>query len=236
MIWLHIGTHKTGSKSLQQWLADHRARLLADNTAFYIGHHTNPNNHSELGLAALREGRDSFARIRFPALAGQHYRDSVAEQLNRYLDSTSARTVIFSNEDLSLLRFPDELAALKRMFGNRKVQILLCLRNRTDFLRSYREQIRRVPGRHPTKLPSSCLYAESDSWLADYQALVESYSSAFGRTNLTVVNYDSSVAKDRSVLPAMLSALGISAFPHDLHQPQYFRNKSLSQLRTHMPF
>jgi len=52
MIFLHIGTHKTGSKSLQRFLFDHTAQLAASGYDLYKGSHKNPTNHRELLLGS----------------------------------------------------------------------------------------------------------------------------------------------------------------------------------------
>lgn len=235
MIFLHIGTHKTGTKSLQQWLADNRRLLLAEDISFYAGQHKNPNNHSELGLAALREDRDSFARIRFPASAGLQYRQAVARQIKEYLNACLSRHVIFSNEDLSLLRYPEELAILRDLFGGYEVKVVVCLRKKADFLRSYREQILKVPGRLPTSRPDSSLYVESDSWLVDYSSLHKAYSSAFGDSNVAVIDYDAALARDRTVIPSMLAALGVELPADKLEISRYFLNESPLRRHAELP-
>lgn len=226
MIFLHIGTHKTGTKSLQQWLTDNRAELLAEGISFYAGHLKNPNNHSELGLAALREDQDSFARFMYPKLAGLPYRQAVARQIKEYLSACRSRHVIFSNEDLSLLRYPEELTFLRDLFGGHEVKVVVCLRNKANYLRSYREQILKVPGRLPASRPESSLYVESDSWLVDYASLQEAYASAFGGSNVAAIDYDAAVARDGTIVPSILAALGVTTPFDRLELSRYFLNKS----------
>jgi len=230
VIFIHIGTHKTGTKSLQRWLADERGRLALSGIWFYEGHHSNPNNHAELGLAALREDRDSFARMAHPAKAGFAYAKLVQQQVQHYLALHDSCHFIFSNEDLSYLRHSDEVSVLKNIFGQREIKIVVCLRNKQDFLRSYTSQISKVPERTPSNDRNSCLYVESDSWLLDYDALVSAYSSVFGRQNIFIVDYDEAVRKEGTVLHSMLAALGIGDSKRVSVNNRYFLNESANKI------
>lgn len=163
MIYLHIGTLKTGSKSIQKFLSDHRVHLLSHGYTFYCGCCPNQNNHSELHLATLRDNRDSLGRNKWPEKCGEKYMQQISLRVQGFLRNRNTPHAVFSNEGLSLLRYPDELDRLARMMNNEEVKIILYLRRKHDFLRSYRQQILKVPGRHPSNDPTSSLYVANDS-------------------------------------------------------------------------
>lgn len=52
-IYLHIGTHKTGTTSIQNYLQDNIELLPASGIDFYQGFYID-NNHVEINLAALK--------------------------------------------------------------------------------------------------------------------------------------------------------------------------------------
>jgi len=208
---LHIGTHRTGSTSIQRWLADHREWLAARGYAVYEGLHI-PANHVELYLAAMRRNRDSFAKQSFRGWSfGADYRALVSRRVREHLALHPARQGVFTTEGLSLLRHEDELDALQNVLGEAaaRTSILLFLRNRQDYLNSYRTQLASQPGRIPATDYWSALYVEDDTWLTDYDQLVAAYARTFGGHNVTVIDFDKEVAVHGSVLPSFLAWLGI---------------------------
>ena len=58
---VHIGTHKTGSTSLQRWLFQNKDLLKSKGYQLYEGAYI-LDNHIELYLAAMRYERDSFGK------------------------------------------------------------------------------------------------------------------------------------------------------------------------------
>jgi hypothetical protein len=207
-LFVHIGTHKTGTKSIQSFLDSAQSRLADQDCRFYLGLQGIRTCHGELGLATLRGDRDSFARRRFPAARGDDYIAQVRRHVGEYLQRVPEQTVIFSNEDLSYLRFPDEVATLHDILGREHhVTIVVFLRERREFLRSYRQQLLSVPGRQLSRDERSAFYVEPDSWLADYDALLAAYADEFGQANIRALDYDAAVSADGSVVPAFMRAI-----------------------------
>ena len=64
-IFLHIGTHKTGSTSIQNYLFEHEEQLRLDGIALYRGVYKK-HNHIELYLGSMRYDRDSIAKQKRP--------------------------------------------------------------------------------------------------------------------------------------------------------------------------
>jgi hypothetical protein len=139
-LYLHIGTHKTGSTSIQHFLLHHACSLRERGIAFYRGQYRE-TNHIELYLASLRYERDSFAKQRFGKSLkfDPDFTRDVAHSVQHFLRSCPEPQVVFSTEGLSLLRHDDEIDRLKSVLGSESTNatIILYLRNKTDFLRSY---------------------------------------------------------------------------------------------------
>lgn len=225
-IFLHAGTHRTGSTSLQTLLGDHRDLLHRLGYDFYKGRHKNPNNHIELYLSTLRQNRDSLAKARGLDFALNHeYQKQVAQSVQSFIDSSRVANQIFTTEGLSYLRFPDEFERLHVIFGDyaKLVKVVLVLRTKENFIRSYRNQILKKPGRLPLNDPTSALYVGPDTWLTDYETLTDGFRKSLG-VPVQIINYDSAVAENGSVLPAILDAMKIdpSLMPHS----GYHLNKS----------
>jgi hypothetical protein len=214
-IYLHAGTHKTGSKSFQAVIAENREALARLGYDVFHGTQRNPRNHTELHLAALRSQRDSLAKHNWPEMIfGAAFEDKVQSSVQGFLKGSMLPHQVFSNEDLSFLRYPDEFARLLRLFGRPSDQfvVVLTLRNKADFLTSFRTQILKKPGRVPLQDPASALYVEEDSWLVDYNALICAFRGVF--CHVRVIDYDKATGCDGSVLPALLRAIDVdpSAF------------------------
>lgn len=208
-IYLHAGTHKTGTKSLQSLLSDNRGMLMDAGYDLYTGCHRNPRNHTELHLASLRKDRDSFSTHRLPGfLRDDSYHEHVKRHVARFLSGTKCRHQIFTNEDLSYLRHADEFSRLRSLFGtSAEIHVLLVFRNKSDFIRSYIAQIMKF-GFSPSSNPQSALYVDADSWLMDYDALISGFKNDFG-ASVSVIDYDKSVESEGTVLPAILRTMGV---------------------------
>ncbi|WMS43741.1 hypothetical protein RDV64_04900 [Acuticoccus sp. MNP-M23] len=200
-IHIHIGTHKTGSTSLQSILGSSRIELRRQGKDYYFGS-INENNHIELYLVTLRKRVETFGRLSANPRHNVTY-GVVKADVQQFINESSCDRLIFSCEGLSLLRTPSEVRALKLLFGDQhKFKILLALRNKIDFLASYRAQILKKPGRMPSSDPDSALYVESDTWLLKYEELEKVYRDEFG--DVEVVNYS------RSVVRELLIAMGVN--------------------------
>ncbi|MEX0408465.1 hypothetical protein ABGN05_22655 [Aquibium sp. LZ166] len=225
-IYLHAGTHKTGSKSFQAMIADNTEALRLLDYDVFEGSHRNPRNHTELHLASLRLDRDSFAKHNWPDLQlGAEYERNVSVKVQSFLSRSNTNHQIFTNEDLSYLRHEDEFLRLRHLFGQagQDFVVVLVFRKPADFLRSYRVQLLKKPGRVPSDDPTSALYVEEDSWLLDFNALVRGFRDHFHAT-VRIVDYDGATAAEGSVLPALLRAMDIN--PDALDSAKYRLNVS----------
>ena len=222
---LHVGTHKTGSKSLQRFMLDHAGDISRKGVAVYRGEFRDAN-HIELHLAAMRDERDSFARlVRTDLTIDAGFRRHVADRVQAFIRSRCEERLVFTAEGLCWLRHDDEIDRLQTILGvgNGEAKVVLYLRNKVDFLRSYTAQIHKVPGRQPSNDRSSTLYVEPDSWLVDYDALVATYQRGFGAGNVVVIDYDQEMRTVGNVIPSFLKVLGLDA-AEELDFSSYFLN------------
>ena len=226
---LHVGTHKTGSSSLQQLLRDQDAGLLATAGVSYPPGYLLPTLHADLPLLVMRPERMWPARIRFPETQRAGWQAAAEAHVRRQVRATPRRTLLYSHEDLSYVRHDDELHRLRDLFAGVEVNIVVILRDRAAFLRSYREQME-ATGFPASDDPTSFAYVEPDSWLVDYEALVGAYRRGFGEENVEVLDYDAIVGRDGSVIPAFAERLGIERTALPPLEP-YFLNRSGMHLR-----
>lgn len=198
-VFLHIGTHKTGTTSFQKWLRENEDALRG---RFGLGVYRGgfPNNR-EVGLACANVDRLLPVR-QIPQWSDpvwrDHVRDLAAAQMRR-----SEPTIIVSAESLSFLRADDEIRRVADMFADREVTILLTLREPSDFLASWSRHLTR--GQYTlSDDPTSFAYVSADSWLARYDDLIAAYATVFGRERILTVDYEAANAEHGSVIPALM--------------------------------
>lgn len=213
-ILLHIGTQKTGTTSIQYFLRHEREGLVEAADAEYPRGLVLPASHSELPLLTVRPERAWPARLRFPEVQQRAWLDAARAHVKAQVAAASHRTLVYSHEDLSYLRFDDEFERLRDLLGSRPVRVVVYLRDRIDYLRSYGAQLI-ATGFPESDDPTSFAYLRPDSWLTDYDALVDGYRRCFGAESVEVVDYDSVLLTDGSVLPSFADLLAIprSALP-----------------------
>jgi hypothetical protein len=187
-VLLHVGTHRTGTTSIQRFLRDHPAELAEVGLTFPRGQFL-ADNHVELHMLTMRPERQTFARRMFPQPS-----------------PVTARTdALWSAEGLSFLRYPDEIERIVSMIGVPD-RVVMFIREPASFLASYTRNLARV-GVSPSSDPDSTAYVEPDSWLVDYDTRIGLWREMVGAERVTVLDYDD------DVIPIFADLLGIDALP-----------------------
>ena len=200
-IFVHIGTHKTGTTSFQDWLSRHEKGLL---NQFGLGVYQGAfPNCREVGLACASPSR-SLPTRGIPQWVDPEWRRHVGELVATQL--ARPEDLVLSSEALSFLRSPAEVETLARLLQGREVSILVVLRNRAEFLESWAKHLQRDRYKL-SRDPSSFAYVENDSWLADYDSLFDAYGSIFGTEHVRVIDYDHAMSSHGSVIPLLMSEI-----------------------------
>jgi hypothetical protein len=207
-IVLHVGTHKTGTTSIQMFLRDHNDDLLAAANAHYPSGFLLPVVHTELPLVAIRPDRMWPARLRFPETERASWQAAAREHIRAQVAGDHEQ-LVYIQEDLSYVRFDDEFERLCDLFEGRTVTVVVFLRDRTEFMRSYRSQLEGT-GFELSEDRSSFAYVHDDSWLLDYDILLDGYRRWFGRDNVEVIDYEQVMHADGTVIPSFAEVLGIA--------------------------
>ena len=205
-VTLHIGLHKTGTTSIQHFLHAHRLKLSGCGIACYAGAHM-PENHVELHTAALQKDRLTPFKIMSGVIADHAYFEAVRARVREFLSASTGMRPVFSAEGLSYIRHPEEIDRLSHILSGRPIRIIVYLREPERFRASYAAALRRQRNA-PTDDPESFAYVAEDSWLFDYEKRLRVFEESLGPQNVTKVGYDEAVAKDGSVIPSFIAALG----------------------------
>jgi hypothetical protein len=202
---LHIGTHKTGTTSIQRFLQEHLGE-----PAFPVGY-AHEANHSLVAHALARAGR-----LRGNAepleMDGQALLASIPDRVG--LDLAHADDLlVLSGESLSLLRFDDEVERVMRLFEGSEVEVVMYTRRPADFLRAYRLSMR-VFNDHPSDDPESIFYVEPDSWLVRYHERLDLWER---HAQVHHFDYDALLVRDGSVIPSFAALVGIEPAEYRLN-------------------
>lgn len=183
-IVLHIGTHKTGSTSLQSALAHHEATLLGQHIRLLSTGRNNDGHHSALcdGLSPIIRNRETLRRAR------RLWREVILE-----IGATSEDTVVITSEEFSVLDlFSVRFVAHNLLQTGRTVQIVLYVREQLSALRSHYVELLKqgfleVDFEQHLAL-SSLEYNKVQSLRAwDYQILLAKWIGVFGKSSVTVL-------------------------------------------------
>jgi hypothetical protein len=217
-IIVHVGAHKTGSTSIQQFMYVNRDRLKSHGIAYYRGKF-NPANHMELHGAAMRVDRISPFKANRKVHGGPEYASEVKLDLAGFASMAAAPTLVFSAEGLSYLRYPDEMEALKRILPPGGVEIVYYFRNPSDFLAAYKQQSVNWRGKG--------VNVDDEAWLTDFKARIAAFRETFPK--VVAKSYDREMEEVGNVIPSFLDILGVrDKFPPSDWQ-EIFLNRTSKQ-------
>ena len=204
---LHIGMHKTGSTSLQEYLRIHTEELSRLGVAVFRGVH----KHSavEFPLLAAEPEKDLPAKSLFPLSNDPVWLASLRESVVRQVSAARATDhLIISSEGLAFLRAPTEIAALAELLPDCEVRVVLAHRNEREAAAAFRHTLLGM-GLRESDDPASCCHLAPGSWVFDHESLADSYRAQFGSGSVTVLDYDAETTEGRSVVPTLLTALAL---------------------------
>jgi hypothetical protein len=203
---VHIGLHKTGTTSFQQWAVHHASTLQ---TTLGIRPYQEMFNWQpyELSLLALRPGRTSSAMLLQPEWPLDGWRRQVADHCRLEVAADDSALLI-SSEGLSLLRYEDEVETLRDLLAPRQIRVAVCMRQRDAWLRSYRSQLLRH-GESASEFRESHAYLGPDTWLVEWDDMLRVWRKVLGHDNVVAFSYEDTIARYGSSIPGVLAALGI---------------------------
>ncbi len=181
-IIMHIGLHKTGTSSFQNYMRNNRGALLKADADVYQPFN-NPKASTQLGIAICRDG----VLDRVPIGLADRVRPDIADFIAR----STAKRLVFSDESMSLIRTVDEALALRRLFPENKdlhFKVVVVLREKKAWFASYRNQILKMNAENKTD-PRAAFYLDPDGWLTDFDQLLHVFRVVFDE--VAVLDYDS---------------------------------------------
>lgn len=200
-LWLHVGTHKTGSTSIQEALS-RRAEGLNQR-----GRRLLPEaNAWALANLFLRPNVCSAARMLGTA-GPESLKDFDEASAKVAVALRSDRDMIISSEAFCLMREALEAFAIRAFFRAHFARIVpvVILRREEDWRRSREDQLRKT-GLWERQRALADRDSADGSWYYDRGALLR-FWSMIGSPQ--VIDYDEAMAADGSILPAFGRAIGL---------------------------
>lgn len=194
---IHIGQHKTGTTSIQQFLQDNRKTLARTglHVPSKIAGHPSPS-HFILNVYALAADRYSSQKERIIAQNGKKYISKLESMLQKDIAKIYKRAeknkcdqVIWSNEGLYLLNSVAEYQRLTSLFthNSTEIEVVCCFRDVASYRESYLKQLQKQKITTSAD-PDSYRYLGPDSWLLDYQRKKDLLALVFDKC--TYFEYD----------------------------------------------
>jgi hypothetical protein len=190
--FLHIGTEKTGTTTIQYFLARNRQNLLDD--GFLYPHSPEEKDepkfanctHTKLAAFSANKLQDMHKYMKITnSETLSKFQNKFQIELAEELNQTNAKKVIFSNEHCSSrLVQKEEIERLKKLLEPffEEIKIIIYLRRQDKFLLSaYSTAV--IGGRtEPFGLPSK----EEIEQRYDYWNILQKWESVFGKENIVV--------------------------------------------------
>lgn len=183
---LHIGCEKTGSTSIQNFLYLNRNYLLGKYGYLYpvsLG----KRNHTKLGIYACNDDK-GLARFLPKGRTLGDFRRSLEKDFTKEIESTSAKTIIISNEWLHpRVKSKEEFDRLIGLFKNlfNEVKVVLYVRRQDKLALSLYSTSLKAGNYKPFKFPTVNDRTELP-YFYDFNTIYENWVSAFGRGNVYV--------------------------------------------------
>lgn len=220
---IHVGSGKTGTSSIQQFLRKNRGRLARLGTL--VPRSPGDGRHVQLGLylksdEALRN-RLSWKLADFPS--ADEFRTEFRRRLAAEIAESGLSRVVMSDEGV----YASSEAALERLRGladdlARTLRVVVYLRRQDDFASS----------RYQQSVKTGCVQTLGDwledetTWLYDYAACLERFGRVLAPVDLVVRRFERDAFSGGSLLQDFVDAVGIDARVEDL-APVNSRNQSL---------
>lgn len=222
---LHIGTEKTGSTSIQRFLAKNRARLREAGVLFPLA----PGLDNQKALTAIAEEKseDSALQEIFDIRTKsdlQQFRQDLRQKLRKELREGSCSHVVMSNEHCSSrLRDHSQVDFLRTFLGEffDRIRILVYIRRQDDFLVSTYSTMVKTGRTNPIHVPS----AKGQLRRYDHWDLLSRWADVFGRENIICRKYDRSELVDGDIIKDFGVQAGVPTAPE--YERPVMTNESL---------
>lgn len=184
-LFIHIGTHKTGTSAIQDFLRLNRKPLSRHGVLY--------PQKSRRDYYASKDGE-----VFVPPEKFKNYRRLI--RLARRRD----RHIIVSSETFSLIR---DVRPIRQALGDIRPTIICYLRRQDNFIQSFYNQAVKNEAEYRS------IAAYEPPTTLDYDALLDRWAVVFGRENVKVRPYEKDAFKNGDLVTDFLSLVGLDLTP-----------------------
>ncbi len=223
-VYLHVGTHKTGTTSFQTCLYNNRDALAQNGARLYVEAEGDPAsaNCVKLAHSVLRRSLQTPSRrAAYVKKQGLFQRAVQDARIKRFLASQDSAKAIVSAEAFCFARTSDERNDIRRLFarGGLSIVPVICFRSDRGWRKSWFSHLDRWEAQFEGPAGDGTDNIRNE-WYFDRDAVLAFWS---GLGAPQVVDYDAAVAEHGTVIPDLFKAMDI---PCDVELSPYFLNKS----------
>ena len=240
ILYLHIGTGKTGTTSIQTFLELNREALRKRGVVVPVS--PGRRNHLRLTPYALNDGViDNTRRARGLLRPDQvaHFRERFAQRFREEAATwTDGHTVIMSSEQMTRLSQPEEIARLRALLSfATKTFIVVYFRRQDEYFVSEYSQL--IKGGRGIALDGALKHIKKQVY--NYHAFLQNWADAFGKENIIVRPFERSQMVGGDAVQDFASVVGLDGLSEyvlpprrnlslDVHTVEYLR-----RLNPHIP-
>lgn len=210
--WVHIGTPKTGSSSLQRLMRQNHKKIEEKGVAL-LGAALPGTGSLERYAADDRHMRRARIRKKQTDVASiQTYRKRLETQLAKAVSQSALQTWFFSDENLTFLAAEDEFVRLKSLLLRHfdDIRIIVYIRAQHDrAISSYSQRLRM--GETSTKILRIPDGVGDHEHTYFYDRFLQNWVTHFGFANVTVRIFDRAELRDGDVVADVFNVIGLSS-------------------------
>ncbi|MGV3552319.1 hypothetical protein [Rhizobium sp.] len=235
-IFLHVGTHKTGTTAIQAYLHDHSKQLKARGVFFIQPRVTKGRGEEKEKISNPTLFAHHFLR---PELltstmwrarkGGERFRERVEEctdWISDRLDSKRGTNHLLSTEALCYLRTEEEFQRVSKYFDelDYKVQPIIVFRNEKDWRESFDAQMAKSNYKDCYAVEPDPMRRVDSDWYYDTKSIVD-FWSRFAEP--AIISYDDEMEKRGTIIPSLIEAIGLDVATLETGPSldKYFRNR-----------
>ncbi|MCV3373766.1 hypothetical protein L8V80_02335 [Campylobacter lari] len=210
--YVHIGTPKTGTTTIQKFLALNYKLLTTKKYLF--PKQKNNGNHFPLLKTCFKKNKRIEFNSSFSSCIEitQECKKNIIEAYKTEIKNAGAEYIVFSCENLSInIEELDELLRLKsniNSLGIRNIYIVIYLRDQVKFLSSWYSQDIKHGGYRKDYLKNpfywNCFYN-----MCNYENIIQMYSNVFGKENLIVRLFEKEEFYEQDLLKDFVYSIGL---------------------------
>ena len=221
IVYLHIGTNKTGTSSIQSYCAQHRDRLLEDGVLYPLVGLEGSAHYDLSRWLGFSHSESEVADMGSPDLR------KMAKALEKEIKRSKAGIVVLSSE-MFVLNKPVE--PVKDLLSGYDVRVVVYLRRHDHWwLSAYNQAVKTVakpPWSRGLKRFINFNRRKNQKY-GKYRFLVDRWAEVFGRENMIVRPFEA-VQNPGGVVADFFRSLGLTQYAEETSRSEIHLNRSFS--------